>query len=137
MIQFVCGIKGSGKTKHMVSMANECIEQAAGHVVFIDDTAERRFEIHRSIRFINVGEYQIDSQERLLGFLAGLLAGDYDIKTVFIDHFLRILKTNNPAAQEEFLCRLDSVLEPFDVQIIVSVSADTETLPAYFRERLV
>ena len=37
MIGFVCGVKGSGKTKKMVDMANGIVNDALGKVVFVDD----------------------------------------------------------------------------------------------------
>ena len=49
MIGFVCGVKGSGKTKKMVDMANGIVNDALGKVVFVDDNTRHMFNLKHSI----------------------------------------------------------------------------------------
>ena len=37
MIEIICGEKGTGKTKRIISLANGVSDQAKGSMVFIDD----------------------------------------------------------------------------------------------------
>jgi hypothetical protein len=135
MIRFVCGIKGAGKTKRMVDMANAIVQDALGKVVFVDDTSERMFDLKHSIRLVDAKEYNITNQEQFFGFVAGIIAGDFDIHTLFVDHFLRIVK-DAPSQLIPMLTELDCVLDKQDVRVIFSMSADAEGLPSFYRERL-
>ncbi len=135
MIRIVCGIHGTGKTKRMVDMSNAIVQDALGKVVFVDDTSELMFDLKHSIRLIDAKDYNISNQERFLGFVGGIISGDFDIHTIFVDHFLRIVK-DSPTQVIPMLEELGKVLERQNVRLILSISAKTEDLPAYYRERL-
>ncbi len=135
MIRFVCGIKGAGKTKLMVGMANAIVRDALGKVVFVDDTSERMFDLKHSIRLVDAKEYDIANQEQFFGFVAGIIAGDFDIHTLFVDHFLRIVG-DAPSQLIPLLTDLDTIMERHNVRLILSVSANEKDLPDYYRERL-
>ena len=44
MIHVFCGKRGSGKTKALINMANDSIQEAKGDVVYIDD--DKRHKQH-------------------------------------------------------------------------------------------
>jgi hypothetical protein len=134
MVRIVCGDAGAGKTKRMVGMANAIVQNALGKVVFVDDTSGRMFDLKHSIRLVDAKEYDIANQEQFFGFVAGIIAGDFDIHTVFVDHFLRIVK-DSPSQLIPLLQDLDAMTNRHDVRLILSVSADAASLPAYFTER--
>jgi Tfp pilus assembly pilus retraction ATPase PilT len=92
MIQVLTGEKGSGKTKKMVSLANDLVSQANGHVVYISNNSEVMFELNSNVRLIDVSQFPITSDEMFSGFLYGIISQDYDIDAIFIDNLNTILK---------------------------------------------
>jgi hypothetical protein len=119
----------------MVDMANEIVRHAQGKVVFVDDTSELIFDLKHSVRLVDAKEYDISNAERFFGFVSGIIAGDFDIHTVFVDHFLRIVK-DAPSQTIPMLEELNKILINLNVRLILSVSARVEDLPDYYRERL-
>ena len=85
MVNLIIGQKGSGKTKRLVKLATEALENSKGNIIFIDDDKRCMSELNYKIRFINSVEYEIKQIDELYGFVAGLLAGNYDIQKIFID----------------------------------------------------
>ena len=86
MIQVIAGDKGSGKTKKMISLANECLTDSKGHVIFLSNTSEAMYELNSSIRLINTSEFPISSVDSLVGFIYGIISEDYDVEYAYIDN---------------------------------------------------
>lgn len=85
---------------------------------------------NRSVPFVNVEEYSVSSAEMFLGFLGGMLASNYDVKTVFIDAFLKLIKIDLADAKW-FFDSLEKYAQKHDVTFVLSVSADPEALPDF------
>jgi len=130
MIKIIAGNKGSGKTKRLIDMTNETAKTSAGNVVFLDKDNSYMYEIDRVVRFVNVNDYHVNSAEMFLGFLGGMLASNYDISTIFIDAFLKLIKIDVTAA-DWFFTSLEQYGQKHDVTFVLSVSADPETLPDF------
>ena len=92
MIQIIFGKKGSGKTKRILDMANASVKEAKGNVLFVDDDKSYTLSLKPQIRFIDASEYEVKGTEPFYGFLAGILAGNYDISVIYIDAFLKLVK---------------------------------------------
>ena len=134
MIGFVCGIKGSGKTQRMVDMANTILRDTMGKIVFVDDDGDRMFDLKPAIRLVNASEYGVTESEAFYGFMAGIVAGDFDIHTIFVDSFLKIVKKPLDELQDLFE-RLMDMSDKHDVKLILSISAEDSALPAFVAER--
>lgn len=130
MIQIIAGNKGSGKTKRLINMTNDTAKTSASNVVFLDKDNSYMYEIDRAVRFVNVNDYHVVSADMFLGFLGGMLASNYDIGTIFIDAFLKLIKIDISDA-EEFFKNLEEYGQKHDVTFVLSVSADPESLPEY------
>lgn len=130
MIKIIAGNKGSGKTKRLIDMTNETAKVSAGSVVFLDKDNSYMYEVDRDVRFVNVNDYRVNSAEMFLGFLGGMLASNYDISTIFIDAFLKLIKIDLAAA-DWFFASLEEYGQKHDVTFVLSVSADPETLPDF------
>jgi len=102
MIQVLTGEKGSGKTKKMVSLANDLVSQATGHVVYISNNSEVMFELDSHVRLIDVSQFPITSDKMFAGFLYGVISQDYDIDTIFIDNLNTILNENAESIESIF-----------------------------------
>ena len=130
MIQIIAGKKGSGKTKRLIDMTNNAVKTSSGNVVFLDKNDSYMYEVDRAVRFVNVEEYSVSSAEMFLGFLGGMLASNYDVKTVFIDAFLKLIKIDIADAKW-FFDSLEKYAQKHDVTFVLSVSADPEALPDF------
>ncbi len=130
MIKMIAGLKGSGKTKRLIDMTNDTAKTAAGSVVFLDKDNSYMYEIDRAVRFVNVNDYHVNSAEMFLGFLGGMLASNYDISTIFIDAFLKLVNIDLAGA-DWFFSSLEAYGQKHDVTFVLSVSADPEQLPDF------
>ncbi|MBE5783598.1 MAG: twitching motility protein PilT [Clostridiales bacterium] len=133
MIQVIHGKKGSGKTKKILDMANAAIKEQKGDVIFIDDDNRYMFDLRHEVRFVNAGEYGSDSPEMFFGFLCGMLAQNFDISVVFVDAFLKLVKTDVENT-EEFYRRLEVLSEKHNVQFVLSVNCDDAVAPEFIKK---
>lgn len=133
MIKIIYGSKGTGKTKMIIDSANECAEQSEGDVVFLSDTSRYVRDIKYVIRFVNTVDNEINSADALLGFVKGLIAGNYDIKNMFIDGATRMI--NVPIDEMgAFMEELDKIAKKSDVNFTLTVSRDLAEMPKFFLE---
>lgn len=126
MIKLIVGKKGSGKTKQLIDQMNAVVKQEHGSVVCVEKGAKLTFDIPHSIRLVDVEHYNVEGYEAFYGFVAGILAGNYDITDIFIDS---ILKIGN--ADLEALGTFLNNVEKLDTEakITLTVSADASELP--------
>ena len=78
MIKVIYGAKGTGKTKQMIDAANEAVNTAKGHLVFITDTKRGMYDLEREVRFIDVSDFDVAGEAALCGFIKGVIAGNHD-----------------------------------------------------------
>ena len=130
MIKIIAGNKGSGKTKRLIDMTNDVAKTAAGNIVFLDKDNSYMYEIDRAVRFVNVNDYHVSSAEMFLGFLGGMLASNYDISTIFVDAFLKLVGIELADAAW-FFEALEALGKKSNATFVLSVSADPEALPEF------
>lgn len=90
MIKLIVGSKGFGKTKILIDEVNKAAKTTNGSVVCIEKAMNLQFQIVPSVRLIHADEYNILGYDVFYGFISGVLAGNYDIKDIFVDGILRI-----------------------------------------------
>lgn len=135
MIRIICGPKGSGKTKRIIAAANEAVESAKGHLIFITDTKRYMYDLRREVRFIDVSDYSIAGEDALCGFVKGVIAGSYDNEYVYVDGIARIAgKALKDMAQTFYM--LDKVSESRGLEIILTCSCAEEELPDFAKKYL-
>ena len=132
MIEIICGEKGTGKTKRIISLANDVSDKAKGSMVFIDDDNSYMYDLGYSIRFINVTDYALNDPDMFLGFLCGLCASDFDLEYVFVDRFENVIKAELDALKS-FFQQLEALANQHSLHIILSVSKGEEVLPDFMR----
>lgn len=133
MIQIIFGKKGSGKTKRILDMANASVNEAKGNVLFVDDDRRYTLSLKPQVRFIDASEYAVKGVEPFYGFLAGILAGNYDISVVYIDAFLKLVN----ATEEQliaFFAKLERLVDSANCDIVISYSEDTANVPECIRK---
>lgn len=102
MIQVIYGKRGSGKSKKMVSLANDKVKATNGNVVFVDDDSRAIHELDREIRFIDAQEYGLMDYRSIYGFLCGIIATNYDVTAIFVDGLLNAMDKKSESAEKIF-----------------------------------
>ncbi len=125
MLKLLIGVKGSGKTKTLISMVNEAVEATQGAVVCIEKGIKLRYDVNYRCRLINVDEYFVFDADALYGFVAGILASNHDVTHVFVDSALRICN-NDRDAFERLLLSLDELSDSHKVDIVMTSSLPVE-----------
>lgn len=128
MVKLFVGIKGSGKTKRMIDMANDSNNTGDGSVVFINKDSRLMCDLHYNIRFVSIEDYDIEDIATYNGFIYGILSSNHDIDTVYIDSLLKHADIHMDDVPD-FLDKLAKIGEKFNVQFIVSISSDVVNLP--------
>ncbi|SEF51896.1 hypothetical protein SAMN05660865_00418 [Caloramator fervidus] len=121
MVQVITGEKGAGKTKKLISTANEMALNSKGHIVYISNNLEGMFDLKPCIRLVDASQFPISSIDSLLGFVYGIVSEDYDIDTIFIDNLNYMFKDNYDDIQE-FLKRIKFVEEKYGINFILGIS---------------
>ena len=125
MVKLIIGVKGTGKTKALISMVNEAAEKSNGNVVCIEKGVGLRFDIKPTVRLINTNEYLVFDAQALYGFVAGILASNHDVTDLFIDGALKIAN-NDVAGLEAFVKAVDELTAKLDVNVVMTSSLPVE-----------
>ena len=126
MLKLIVGPKGAGKTKTMLEMIDKATKTTSGNIVVIEKCMKLTTEINHAARLVDVDEYNVVGADMLYGFVAGVLAGNYDITELFIDGILRIIDHNLDEA-EKVLMKIDAITK--NIEVVVTVSAEPSDLP--------
>ncbi|WP_300364249.1 hypothetical protein [uncultured Subdoligranulum sp.] len=126
MLKLIVGTKGAGKTKTMIEMIDKATKTTSGNIVVIEKCMKLTTEINHAARLVDVDEYNVVGADMLYGFVAGVLAGNYDITELFIDGILRIIDHDLDAA-DKVLKKIDSITK--NIEVVVTVSANEADLP--------
>ena len=129
MVQLIIGLKGSGKTKKLVDMVRDAVNEETGDVVCIEKERKLTFDIPYQARLIDASAYDIGSYEFLRGLICGVHAGNYDITHFFIDNFYKLVNDKSPDALVDFLAWLDKFSNQEKISFVISLSVDPATLP--------
>ena len=132
MIKLIVGSKGSGKTKKLIQLVNDTAAVSKGNVVCIEKGDALKFDLKPNIRLIDIMEYSVKGADEYYGFIAGLLAGNYDITEVFGDATLKILcgkDSKDIEALADFIERIGKLIKDTHTTVVFTVSCDTADLP--------
>ncbi|MDD4796410.1 MAG: hypothetical protein PHO66_01415 [Eubacteriales bacterium] len=137
MIRILYGERGSGKTERLINMANAEMKEAKGHVVFISRDNRYMLNIHHSIRYVDASEYRASKPQKFIGFLLGLLAGNFDIEKVFLMGFPRLGGFEQAGNMQELLAEMETVSQKYNVQFILGVRGDRDAQPEFMKPYLI
>lgn len=136
MIQLIIGEKGKGKTKVLLEAANKAAEAANGNIVFIDKDNSHMYELKNTIRLINAKDYDVNTKDEFVGFVAGIISADHDLEELFIDRLLPLANIE-AADADEVLKKIAKISETNNVKITVSLSVVKSDLSADLAEKIV
>ncbi len=128
MIKLITGKKGTGKTKILIDMINDAIKASNGDLVCIEKGANIRRSISFKVRWCDVDEFAIEGFDAFYGYVAGMIAGNYDIQSVYVDGIFKIGGRDYDAFGK-LLEKLDTLTNKNDITVVFTVSADESELP--------
>ena len=126
MIKLIVGSKGSGKTKTLIDLIHQATKTTNGNIVVIEKSMKLTTQIPHAARLLDVDEYQISGAEKMYGFVAGVLAGNYDITELFIDGLLKIVD-HDMAAAGKVLAGIERITGDA-IETVVTVSCNENEL---------
>ena len=59
MLKLIVGVKGTGKTKEIISLANTAANESKGCVVFLEQGNKLRFDVTHKVRLVDTCEFDI------------------------------------------------------------------------------
>ncbi|SHK16133.1 hypothetical protein [Hespellia stercorisuis] len=128
MVNLLTGPKGSGKTQQMIDLANEASKTSNGNVVLIKKSHRDTISVDFSVRAICMADYtDITNLDEFVGFLYGMVAGNHDIESIFIDGILKqadISLENLP----KFIEKLKKISAADNIQFFISISAKNDDI---------
>ena len=127
MIKLITGKKGTGKTKILIDNINDAVKSTNGNLVCIEKGDNIRRSISFRVRWCDTESFAIEGADAFYGFVAGMLAGNYDIKDVFVDGILKIVGKDYDVLGSLFE-KLDK-LTGEEATVVFTVSADDSELP--------
>ena len=124
MVKVLMAAAGSGKTKVIIYSVNAAAAKEPGTVVCIAKGSALNLDISHAARLVNVSDYSVSDYSSLLGFVAGIHAGNYDIKEIFIDGLYKVARDEKTEDAEKFILKLDEFSSKHEVNFTVSMSDD-------------
>ena len=128
MVKLLIGHKGTGKTKQMIDLANEQIENSKNSIIFINKNSRLMYDLKYRIRVVCMEEYEhVTNSDEYIGFLYGIISSDHDIETIYIDSILKHADFSL-GDLPEFLTRLQDISKNYGMDFVVSLSAEKEEM---------
>jgi len=136
MIQIIYGKQGSGKTKKIIESANQAVDVHDGNVVFLFNSQRYIFDLKHQVRFIDTSEFDIVGAYLFLGFIRGLAASNFDLKKIYVDGFKKHM--DRPIDElEDLFMKLEKFSQQFGMDLVLSISADKDEIPAFMQKYLI
>ncbi len=127
MVKIITGKKGSGKTKVLIDMINEAAKSTSGNIVCIEKGLKLTYDIDHSVRLTDMEDYNLEGIDMFYGFVNGMIAGNFDIKEIYVDGILKVVGRDY-AELGVLFDKLDKITGD-DIKCIITVSADVDELP--------
>ena len=128
MVKLLVGHKGSGKTKQMIDIANQSVENSRGSIIFINKDQRLMYDLKYRIRVICMEDFEhVTNSDEYIGFLYGIISSDHDIETIFVDSILKHADFKM-SDLPEFIDRLKDISKNYGMDFVVSVSAEKEEM---------
>src|SRR5699024_371851 len=114
--------------KTLIAMTNEAVAASSGTVVCLEKGLKITYDISHKARLVDTDDYGVEGFDALYGFLAGLMAGNYDITHIFVDATLKI-GGRDYEAFAALVDRLVKLTGAHQVEMTFTVYCDPSELP--------
>ena len=129
-MKIIYGPKGTGKTKAIIESANQTLDTAKGHVIFVTDTSRYTYDLNNQIRYLDVTGFEVGGEDGLRGFVKGLVAANGDNEYIYLDGIARI--TGKPLSElDSIFAAMEKLEKDYDVKFVLTCSSRKEDLPAF------
>ena len=135
MIKVIMGLKGSGKTKQLISAIQDAVATESGDIVCIEYGKKLTYDVNYRVRLVDSEEYCIKNVDMLKGLISGLHAGNFDITHVFIDNLYKTIGHNHDFG-EEFIAWVAQFAAANNMKVTISVSDDPENASDLIKQYL-
>ena len=127
MVKVIMDHQGTGKTKNLVNMVNEAVENARGDIVCIERKAELTYDISHKVRLVQASRVGgFGTIEFFKGFISGLCEGNHDITQIFIDGLTKFVDNFTIRELESFLDWCEALGERERIKFTISISQNAE-----------
>ena len=133
MLEIVAGEKGKGKTRVLITKANDAVKVSNGNIVYMDKNNKHMYELSNRVRLINIPAFHIDNSVMFLGFLYGVLSQDHDLTQIYIDNFFSTISTDK-TDMESIVDTLLHISDEYHVDITLSISMAKDKLPEQLQQ---
>lgn len=137
MVKMIVGSKGTGKTKALIDLVNDAAKNSKGNVVCIERGDALKFDLASKIRLIDIKEYHIKGDDAYYGFIAGLLAGNYDITEIYADATFKILcgkDSKDVDVLAKFIKGVAELTKDNHTTVTFTISCDKNDIPEDIRQ---
>lgn len=133
MIQIIAGGKGTGKTKELITKANDAALLSVSPIIYLDKNNKHMYELSNQIRMINVSDFHIENFQMFCGFLYGIASQDYNLKEIYLDSFLTIAHIESSELEQavEAMARFS---DSQGIDLVISVSMSADEMPEAVKE---
>ncbi|MEL7603825.1 MAG: hypothetical protein AAGU77_11790 [Bacillota bacterium] len=128
MVKLIVGSKGTGKTKKLVELINQAVQEENGSIVCLEKNKKLTFDIPYTVRLIHASDYGFGTLEFFKGFISGLHAANYDISHVFIDNLLKMFDELDMDKFAQLLDELNAFGEKENIKFTISATVDLDTI---------
>lgn len=135
MVKILAGKEGSGKTKQLISMANDQLKKTTGNIVYLDSDKRHIYDLKHEIRFLNMEEFPIERPEEFVGFLCGIISNDYDIETIYVDGLYNMVDMSEIDAVS-CVEKLEDIAKKFDIEFRIGMNYNGDEVPSDIKKYL-
>ena len=129
MVSVIAGEKGQGKTKKLITMANDEVKVTDGNVVFINNDDRFIYDLHYDVRFVQTADFPLENYKMFFGFICGICSQNSDIQKIYIDGITKIVPGISVGDIEELAALLDAFSSAHHLDFIMTLSAKIPDLP--------
>ncbi len=133
MIQIIAGDKGTGKTKELITKANDAALLSVSPIIYLDKNNKHMYELSNQIRMINVSDFHIENFQMFCGFLYGIASQDYNLNEIYLDSFLTIAHISKEEL-EQAVKAMSLFSESQGINLVISVSMSADEMPDAVKE---
>ena len=103
-------------------------------IVFSERNVTKTTKLYKYVKDkFSVDEFEIQTELGLLGFIRGMVAGNADIATIYIDGAHR-MANRDIADMTWFYKKLETLSENSGAKFVLTISCAEENLPDYLKE---